>query len=176
MSVIDRDGLLARLHERLAAEEAGGELYDVAVEHARREQDLGQMIERLVEVRATERRHAELLRGLIRSLGGDPARAAGAGVTASLHAIAGLVELCRRPGASLADILQALQAVELLDHAGWDLLCELSDDAELGAAAGRSLRAARDEEAAHVELLRRQVEALAREELTLASMPTGVTI
>jgi ferritin-like protein len=127
-----------KLAERAAFERGGTRLYDALLTKFLGESnasndgddvddsDLDDVSEvDLRQIRDEEASHFRMLVECIESLGGDPtAETPGAdlvGVETS-----GLLQVVSDPRTSFAQSLHAVLAAELVDHAGWELLCQMA--------------------------------------------------
>jgi rubrerythrin len=169
-SDVNRDLLVDKLCERWVVERASEELHARAIEHARRDQSLGQLAERLIDFQRHEKEHAEMLEALLRQLGREPSRESPSARVAGKETD-GLLEVGRRDDAELPHVLQALLAAELIDVAGWELLVDLARDADLDAEWLRSIKTALAREKEHVHFVKTQLELLEREELASPTRP-----
>lgn len=100
----------------------------------------------LRRIRSEELMHFWTLSTAMQKLGGDPtAQTPSADVTAI--ASAGLLQVVTDPRTTLAQCLNAMQAAELIDNAGWELLIQLADDAGEAELAAQFLSALGQEQA-----------------------------
>lgn len=114
--------------------------------------------ETLQRIRDEELAHFHLLCEAMLKLGGDPtAQTPCADVVAT--ASAGLMQVVTDPRTTLAQSLNAVLTAELSDHAGWELLIELTEQAGEDELTGRFLGAFA-QEAQHVLIVRHWLKAL----------------
>ncbi|MBI4512304.1 MAG: ferritin-like domain-containing protein [Deltaproteobacteria bacterium] len=170
LAEVNREPFIDKLCERQVLEEAITELYERAIRHARSEQDFGQLVEKLVAFQQQERAHVDMLEQAIRALGGDPAQ-----MTPSIRVmraeIAGLAAVCESADIALPHVLSALFAGELIDHAGWELLCDLAREVELSEEWLRRFEDALREERVHLAWVRDQLSKATREEVMATPVP-----
>jgi rubrerythrin len=143
-----------RLGERLAFERSGTRLYDAVIAKfkAAPPEAGGPLLEELLEIRAEEMRHFELLQGVMKKLGGDPTALTPSADVAAVVSM-GVPQLVGDPRATFTQCLQALLVAELTDTDGWYLLATLAEQlghAELAA----QFRDAQVREATHLERVR----------------------
>jgi bacterioferritin (cytochrome b1) len=140
-------------------------LYDAVIEkvRARHDRDAQRMLGTLQDHRAEEKEHEEWLEAQIRALGGDA------------HASSDMAELEAREAQGIEDIVldgdneamhffHALLAAELADNAGWELLVDLSGQAD-DRDAKRQFKKRLHEEVEHLLFVRRVIERIARREI-----------
>lgn len=99
----------------------------------------------LERIRAEELAHFRMLCEAMESLGGDPTAqtpCADATATASM----GLIQVLTDPRTTIAQCLNAMLTAELTDNAGWELLIQLSEDADESELTGRFLAALNQEQ------------------------------
>lgn len=146
--------LVDKLGERLAFERDGRSLYDAfIVKYAtllvagsrplpRAEQVLsersltptpthlvGESVHATLErIRSEELAHFQMLAEAIQALGGDPMVDTSSAATV-LPVSGGVMRVIKDPATNLAQALNALVAVELIDNAGWELLIRLAQEA-----------------------------------------------
>jgi rubrerythrin len=169
--------LLDKMGERLAYERSGVRLYDAlitkyqalsrtaeasdgdgALAGATGDATGESAAQTLTRIRNEELAHFKLLRDAITQLGGDPTSqtpCADVAATASM----GFMQVLTDPRTTLAQCLNAMLAVELADHAGWELLMRLADDAGETELSGR-LADALGEEQEHLTIVRGWLESL----------------
>lgn len=132
--------LVNKLGERLAFERSGVRLYErmiVKCETLQRGQ-VGALVkvDQLRHFRQEEMDHFRMVRQVLETLGAD-STAQTPDADVSGVAVMGQLQVITDPRTSLLQCLQALQAVELIDGAGWQLLVELTRGMGLGEAADR---------------------------------------
>lgn len=153
------------LAERLAFERFGVRLYDALL--ARLEEAEGPELQAVAALlrpqREAEREHAAWLEGQLAALGAS-SHPASARAALSREEMRGLGHVVLEGEGPLPHLLHALLAAELVDHAGWDLLVALADEAH-DAEALRELRRRRDEEAHHLALCRELAERYALQQV-----------
>ena len=153
------------LAERLAFERESVRLYDALLTQVQeaREPEVRALAQLLARQRDEEREHVSWLQAQLEALGAGPhpesARAA-----LSREETRGLAHVILEGNAPLPHLLHALLAAELVDHAGWDLLVALADEAQ-DAEAQRALHRRRDEEARHLALCRELAERFALQQV-----------
>lgn len=153
------------LAERLAFERASVRLYDALLERVQEAQEpevraLAPLLERH---RDEEREHVHWLQGQLEALGAG-SHPASARAELSREETRGFAQVFLDGKAPLPHLLHALLAAELVDHAGWDLLVALADEAQDGEAQ-RALHPRRDEEARHLALCRELAERFALQQV-----------
>ncbi|MBF5043127.1 hypothetical protein FGE12_12080 [Aggregicoccus sp. 17bor-14] len=149
------------LAERLAFERGGVRLYEALLEHVEEapEPEVRALATLLRRQRDEEREHVTWLQAQLEALGaGSHPHSARAEL--SREETRGLAHVILEGHAPLPHLLHALLAAELVDHAGWDLLVALADEAH-DMEAQRALRQRRDEEARHLALCRELAERFA---------------
>ena len=139
------------LAERLAFERDSVRLYDA-------------LLEQVQEAPEPElREHASWLQAQLEELGAG-SHPATARAELSREETRGFAQVILERKAPLPHLLHALLAAELVDHAGWDLLVALADEAQDGEAQ-RALHRRRDEEARHLALCRELAERFALQQI-----------
>ncbi|NBD12232.1 MULTISPECIES: hypothetical protein [Corallococcus] len=124
---------LVQLRERLAFEQTRARLHACLLEKTRAEGGYpgGPTPARLVELHLQEMEHLNLVRECIHRLGGSaPALTTSEDDTGPR--LQGLLQVAEQPGATLQDALRAVLVSEIINHTGWALLVELTQ--ELGPA------------------------------------------
>jgi hypothetical protein len=139
--------LLDKLGERLAYERTGVRLYEalVAKYEASEARDPDISAEALLEIRDDELFHVGLLTEAIVELGGDPTAMT---PCADLMGVAsmGFAQALTDPRTTFTQGLDVILAVELADHASWELLIELTTSFGLDDLSARFQRALLDEQ------------------------------
>lgn len=159
-----------KLGERLAYERSGVRVYDAliakcenAIANGTAEQEID--IAKLNEFREQEAQHFILLKDNIKTLGGDPTAqtpdADAVGVGAS-----GLMSVINDPRTSISQSLEAMLAIELADHAGWELLIKLAEDMGHSTMAN-DFRLALRQEDVHLTTIRAWYENLVRSQASM---------
>jgi rubrerythrin len=153
------------LAERLAFERSGVRLYDALLERVREaeEPEVLSLVPLLERQRDEEHEHVTWLQGQLEGLGAGP-HPMSARAQLSYEETRGFAHVILETGAPLPHLLHALLAAELVDHAGWDLLVALADEAQDGEAQ-RELHRRRDEEARHLALCRELAERFALQQV-----------
>jgi rubrerythrin len=153
------------LAERLAFERSGVRLYDAVLERLREaEEPEARALQPLLQrQRDEEQEHVRWLQGQLETLGAGP-HPMSARAQLSYEETRGLAHVILESTAPLPHLLHALLAAELVDHAGWDLLVALADEAKDGEAQ-RELHRRRDEEAQHLALCRELAERFALQQV-----------
>jgi rubrerythrin len=119
--------LLDKLGERLAFERQGTRLYEaflLKVEAAPRGEG-GPSAEDLRHIYLQENEHFKFLHNAITDLGGDPAVQTPSADLAGILSH-GVLEIVTDPSTTIAQTLQAILNVELVDNDGWQMLMELA--------------------------------------------------
>jgi rubrerythrin len=119
--------LLDKLGERLAFERQGTRLYEaflLKVEAAPRGEG-GPSAEDLRHIYLQENEHFKFLYNAITDLGGDPAVQTPSADLAGILSH-GVLEIVTDPSTTIAQTLQAILNVELVDNDGWQMLMELA--------------------------------------------------
>lgn len=130
----NRAKLIDLLSERLTFERAAIRLYDKVLARIAAEAggDADRRVQRLAptlrEFREQEQEHADWLAQQIRLLGGDALVVSEQGRLAEEEA-RGVETVILTPDRPIVQLCHALLAAELVDHAGWDLLVQLADEA-----------------------------------------------
>jgi rubrerythrin len=102
-------------------------------------------LETLERIRAEELEHFQMLVQAMEQLGGDPtAQTPCADVVAT--ASMGLIQVVTDPRTTLAQSLNAILTAELTDNAGWELLAQLSEEADEPELTGKFLGALSQEQ------------------------------
>lgn len=143
-----------KLGERLAFERSGTRLYDALVMKFKASKPLpgGPSLEDLLEIRADEHRHFELLRETITKLGGDPTAVTPSADVAAVSSM-GLPQVISDPRTNFKQCLEAILVAELVDNDGWALLSTLAE--RLGhSEIATKFQKALAEEAEHLALVR----------------------
>jgi rubrerythrin len=122
--------LMDKLGERLAFERTGTRLYEALVSKHEAFGSFpgGPSRDDLEHIRQEESQHFRLLQSTIEQLGGDPTAVTPA---ANLHATAahGINMVIVDPRTTLLQSLEAILIAELADHACWEVLVELAQEA-----------------------------------------------
>lgn len=149
--------LLDKLGERLAFERTGVRLYEAVLAKlpASRLEKGSLTLHEVRRFRDEELRHLHLVRDALEKVGGDPTAMTPCADVAGVQAM-GLVGVVTDPRTTLTECLGAILTAELADNDGWKLLIALAE------AAGQE------------ELAGRFAEALAEEDVHLASVRTWV--
>jgi ferritin-like protein len=157
--------LMDKLAERAAFERGGTRLYDGLIGKALALQGTIQSPSpgELMEIRADEARHFELVSSCIESLGGDPTAQTPAADLVGIEAM-GWMQTINDPRTTFAQSLHAILAAELVDVAGWDMLANLAEGAGLKDMAD-SFRLAHLQEESHLARVRSWYEALTMAEM-----------
>ena len=149
--------LVDKLSERLAFERTGTRLYTALVGKCEASEPLagGPAVADLEQIRDEERKHFELVREAMVSLGGDPTAMTPSADMAGVASM-GILQVVSDPRTTLKQSLEAMLIAELVDNDGWALLIQLTRAAGHEAIAVRfeQARATEDE---HLVKLRRWV-------------------
>ena len=161
----NRQKVIDLLTERLTFERSGVKLYDsiIAKVEASVDEEARRLLDQLREHRDEEKEHEEWLEEQIRALGGDA------------HGQTEMSELVKRESRGIEDVIldgdndlshlvHALLVAELADHAGWDLLVELAEEAR-DRDAKKAFKKRLHEEEEHLLFARRTLERLARRQV-----------
>ena len=153
------------LAERLAFERSGVRLYDALLERVQeaREPEVRALAPLLARQRDEEREHVGWLQEQLEALGAG-SHPESARAQLSREETRGLAHVILEARAPLPHLLHALLSAELVDHAGWDLLVALADEAH-DAEALRALTRRRDEESRHLALCRELAERFAMQQV-----------
>lgn len=119
--------LVNKLGERLAFERSGVRLYERLIIKCEALQQSGSLVQsdRLRHFRQEEIDHFRMVQQVMESIGADPTAQTPDADVIGVAAM-GQMKVITDPRTSLLHCLQTLQAVELTDHAGWELLLELT--------------------------------------------------
>jgi rubrerythrin len=123
--------LLDKLGERLAFERRGTDLYRAFLHKVESLSGgkSGPALEDLQQIYEQENEHLKFLQQAIAGLGGDPTvQTPSADIAGVLSQ--GIFEIVSNPTTTIAETLQAILNIELVDNDGWQMLIELA--AELG--------------------------------------------
>jgi rubrerythrin len=128
--------LVDKLAERAAFERGGARLYDALLtkfqgeaRSGRNGGTLGDVSEaKLREIREQEADHFRLLAECIETLGADPTAETPSADLAGVESM-GLLQVVSDARTSFLQSLHAVLAAELIDHASWELLCEMAEKA-----------------------------------------------
>lgn len=148
--------LINKLGERLAFERSGVRLYDafIAKCEALSQSQLGALFtpDDVRRFRNEESAHFMMLKGIIESIGADPTAQTPDADVAAVNSM-GPMKVITDPRTTVAQSLQALLTVELVDNCAWELLIRLADDMGMDEMAGRFRQALQQEEEhlAHVK-------------------------
>jgi ferritin-like protein len=120
--------LIDKLGERLAFERSGTRLYEAMIMKCLALENGGETVPvgDLERLRDEEAGHFALLAECLRSLGADPTAQTPCADVAAVQSL-GILQAISDPRTNLAQSLNALLSAELVDHAGWELLVELTD-------------------------------------------------
>lgn len=147
--------LVDKLGERLAFERTGVRLYGALISklHALGSFQGGPTAEDLEQILLEEHEHFRMLTDAVRQTGGDPTVVT---PSADVHATmtSGVMAVMVDPRTSFVQCLEAALLAELADNAGWEMLTELASKSGEAELATRFV-AAQEEEAIHLESLRR---------------------
>ena len=152
------------LAERLTFERAGVKIYDTILEKMKKSNDphVMRMFEEMERHRREEKEHEEWLEQQIRSLGGDAHELTEKAKLVQKESMG--IEQVIEADPEISHLFHALMAAELVDHAGWDLLVQLADDAD-DSNARRAFKKRLDEEEEHLIFVRKALERFARREV-----------
>lgn len=158
--------LMDKLGERAAYERTGVRLYEALinkVEVSDAAQQAGLLAD-LQHIRSEEFEHFEMLTHVIKDLGGDPTVQTPCADVSAMSAI-GFMQVLTDPRTTVSQCLQAILAVELADHASWELLIELVQGAgheDLVAPFSKALNA----ESEHTAMIRKWLQQALMQEAT----------
>jgi rubrerythrin len=143
-----------KLGERLAFERSGTRLYDALVTKFKASKPLpgGPSLEDLLEIQADEHRHFEMLRDVMKKLGGDPTAVTPSADIAAVSSM-GLPQVIADPRTTFKQCLEAILVAELVDNDGWTLLSTLAERLGHTELAEKFAQALSDE-AEHLTLVR----------------------
>lgn len=146
--------LLDKLGERLAFERMGVRLYEALIDKLENGETFagGPSREDLEHIRREEGEHFLLLDDCIRAQGGDPTMVTPCANLAAVESM-GVHSVIVDPRTTLAQGLHAILVAELADHAGWELLIELTQ--HVGATdLTRAFQHALEQEQEHLRMVR----------------------
>lgn len=120
--------LVDKLGERLAFERTGARLYDAMIMKCIALENAGETvpIAELERLRDEETEHFRMLNEALVSLGADPTAQTPSADVAAVTSM-GVLQAIADPRTNLAQSLNALLTAELADHAGWELLIQLTE-------------------------------------------------
>ncbi len=131
--------LIDKLGERMAFERSGVRLYDALITKCQSaEPALDTAV--LEQFRNDEAEHFALVRDCIKTIGGDPTAQTPCADSAGMAAM-GLMQVMNDPRSSIPQCVEVILMAELTDLAGWELLIELVDEANLNEYIGRFQKA-----------------------------------
>lgn len=139
--------LINKLGERLAFERSGVRLYEGMIAKCKASGGAGTPVslERLQHFCGEEAQHFFMVKEVMEQLGCDPtAQTPDADVIGV--ATMGVQKVITDPRTTLMQCVDVLLAVELTDHAGWEILIKLADEAGLDDASKRFRKALKQEE------------------------------
>jgi len=117
--------LLDKLGERLAYERTGVRLYEaLMLKVAAASDGFVPELDEVRRIRDDERAHFELLVRALQQMGADPTAMTPCADVAGVMA-AGHLQVLTDPRTTVSQALNSMLAVELADHASWELLIEL---------------------------------------------------
>ena len=172
-----RDKVIDVLTGRLTFERAGVRLYDSIIGKVQaavaQSPQLGRLLEPLKEHRNEEKEHEEWLEAQIRALGGDVHTKTAMAQLIEIES-QGIEKIMLDSDPDISHLFHALLSAELADHAGWELLVELADEAD-DKEAKRGFKKRLHEEEDHLVFARRVMIKLARRDVLgeQVSLPTG---
>ncbi|HLT91247.1 MAG TPA: ferritin-like domain-containing protein [Woeseiaceae bacterium] len=157
---------LNKLGERLAYERTGVRLYEsviTKVEAADQMHPAGPVtVDELQQIRDEEMQHFQLLSDVAESLGADPTALTPAANVAAV-ATMGIPKVLNDPRTTVAQCLDALLTLELVDNAAWELLIQLADNMGLKDASEQFQRAL-EQEKEHLATVRSWLEEITTQE------------
>jgi hypothetical protein len=120
--------LIDKLGERLAFERSGTRLYEAMIMKCLALENAGETVPvaDLERMRDQEAEHFALLTEALTSLGADPTAQTPAADVAAVQTL-GILQAVSDPRTNLAQSLNALLSAELVDHAAWELLIQLTE-------------------------------------------------
>ena len=120
--------LIDKLGERLAFERTGTRLYEAMIMKCLALENAGETVPvaDLERLRDEEAEHFMLLNEAIMSLGADPTAQTPSADVGAVQSL-GILQAIADPRTNLAQSLNALLSAELVDHAGWELLIQLTE-------------------------------------------------
>jgi rubrerythrin len=121
--------LLDKLGERLSFERQGTLLYEAFLRKVQSAPvaEVSARAEDLRRICDQENEHFRLLENAIKELGGDPAVPTPSAGTAGVLSH-GILEIVNDPTTTIAQTVQAILNVELVDNDGWQMLIELASE------------------------------------------------
>jgi bacterioferritin (cytochrome b1) len=161
----NREKVIDLLTERLEFERSGVKLYDRIIGRIQRagDQEALKMLDAMRKHRDQEKEHEEWLESQIRALGGD-AHGQTELSRLSKRESQGIEQVVMEGSSPLPHLFHALLAAELVDHAGWELLVQLADEAG-DREARHHFQRCLHEEVEHLAFVRRALEQFARREV-----------
>jgi ferritin-like protein len=154
--------LIDKIGERLAFERGGARLYDSLLVKCRVSSRFGglrdQDFHSLLVFRDQETEHAAVLARALRDLGADPTAQTPCADLVGVES-QGLVQAINDPRTTLLQSLRVMLDAELIDHASWELLIELTRATGHDAIADR-FEHALQEESVHLSMLNELVRRL----------------
>ncbi|MGZ5056877.1 MAG: hypothetical protein ACXWE3_00415 [Methylobacter sp.] len=149
--------LIDKLGERMAFERSGVRLYDALITKCQSaEPALDTAV--LEQFRNDEAEHFALVRDCIKTMGGDPTAQTPCADSAGMAAM-GLMQVMNDPRSSIPQCVEVILMAELTDLAGWELLIELVDEANLDEYIGRFQKAKLTEDD-HMRTIKKWLERL----------------
>ncbi|MGZ4967985.1 MAG: hypothetical protein ACXV8O_00225 [Methylobacter sp.] len=149
--------LIDKLGERMAFERSGVRFYDALITKCQSaEPALDTAV--LEQFRNDEAEHFALVRDCIKTMGGDPTAQTPCADSAGMAAM-GLMQVMNDPRSSIPQCVEVILMAELTDLAGWELLIELVDEANLDEYIGRFQKAKLTEDD-HMRTIKKWLERL----------------
>jgi len=155
-----------KLGERLAFERSGVRLYELMIEKVQVAPSSIVSVDKLREIRDEEYAHFHLVAETLESMGGDSTA-----ITPAANVIAvaseGIVKVVSDPRTTVPQCITAIETIELIDNAGWDVLIQIADGLGLDDTASQFRNAfAREQE--HLQTVRQWCQQLALTESGVA--------
>jgi len=165
------DKLLDLLCERLTFERSGVQLYDAILAKMTKSKapKIKDMLPQMKEHRDQEKEHEEWLEEQIRALGGDTEQLTEMAKLTKAESV-GIENVILDGDPKIPHLFHALLAAELVDNTGWELLCDLAEEAgDEDAQSEFEQRLEHEEE--HLELVKQAVEMFAIRDLLGEDVP-----
>jgi len=158
--------LLDKLGERAAYERTGVRLYEALINkvNASDQPERANMLADLQHIMNEEFQHFQMLTEVIVGLGADPTVQTPCADVSGVQAL-GFLQVLTDPRTTVTQGLQAILAIELLDHASWELLIELAEGAGQEKL-GPQFREALQAEAEHTVMIRKWLRQCLMQEAT----------
>lgn len=151
-SLAQNEVFIDKLGERLAYERSGIRLYEAVLARLENGTNEAEALPPLAEVEHIsdeEAKHFKMLVGCLEKLGADPTAQTPCADSTAVQSL-GVVQALSDPRTTVAQALNALVTIELVDNAGWELLIKLAEQTGQDEMAA-GFRTALQEEAEHLQ-------------------------